>query len=81
LHEYDHWVIDVQGAELLVLMGAGTLIDQCRTMFIECSTVEFYAGGAQWSQILDFLQGHGFKYLIAPKNIRHLNVIFFRSVA
>jgi FkbM family methyltransferase len=35
LYEYDHWVIDVQGAELLVLVGAGALIDQCRTLFIE----------------------------------------------
>jgi FkbM family methyltransferase len=78
LRGYDHWIVDVQGAELLVLVGAGKLIDQCRTMLIECSTEEFYSGGAHWNQIRDFLQERGFKYLIAPNNISHLNIIFFR---
>ena len=78
LENYDHWVIDVQGAELIVLEGAGQLLNLCKTMFIECSMTEFYEGGAMWTQILEFLQRNGFRYFILPHNISHLNVVFFR---
>lgn len=78
LEKYDHWVIDVQGAELMVLEGAGQLLSVCKTLFIECSMTEFYEGGAMWNQILEFLNRNGFKYFVLPPNISHLNVVFFR---
>ena len=78
LVNYDHWVIDVQGAELMVLEGAGQLISVCKTIFIECSLTEFYEGGAMWNQIIEFLNRNGFKYFLLPPNISHLNVIFFK---
>jgi FkbM family methyltransferase len=78
LENYDHWVIDVQGAELMVLEGAGQLLSVCKTIFIECSLTEFYEGGAMWNQILEFLNRNGFKYFVLPPNISHLNVIFFK---
>ena len=79
LKDFDHWIIDVQGAELLVLGGAGELLKLCKTLFIECSTDEFYVGGARWDEIVLFMRNSGFKYLISPGNIKHLNVIFFRN--
>jgi len=78
LENYDHWVIDVQGAELMVLEGAGQLLSACKTLFIECSMTEFYEGGAMWKQILEFLNRNGFKYFVLPPNISHLNVVFFK---
>jgi FkbM family methyltransferase len=78
LENYDHWVIDVQGAELMVLEGAGQLLSACKTLFIECSMTEFYEGGAMWNQILEFLNRNGFKYFVLPPNISHLNVVFFK---
>jgi FkbM family methyltransferase len=75
---FDHWVIDVQGAELLVLRGAGQLIDMCRTLFIECSKSDYYEGGVQWEEIHDYLSSKGFRYFTLPKNINHMNVVFFR---
>lgn len=78
LENYDHWIIDVQGAELIVLEGAGHLLTLCKTLFIECSMTEFYEGGAMWAQILEFLQRNGFRYFVLPQNISHLNVVFFR---
>jgi len=78
LDKYDHWVIDVQGAELMVLRGAGQLLSVCKTLFIECSMTEFYEGGAMWNQILEFLNRNGFKYFVLPPNISHLNVVFFK---
>ena len=78
LQEYDHWVIDVQGAELLVLRGAGDLLDACRTLLVECSRTEFYKGGARWSEIETFLAENGFRYFLSPGNLNHLNVLFFK---
>jgi FkbM family methyltransferase len=78
LDNYDHWVIDVQGAELMVLEGAGQLLSVCKTIFIECSMTEFYEGGAMWNQIFEFLNRNGFKYFVLPPNISHLNVVFFK---
>jgi FkbM family methyltransferase len=75
---FDHWVIDVQGAELLVLRGAGELISLCRTLFIECSKSDYYEGGVQWEEIHDYLSSKGFRYFTLPKNINHMNVVFFR---
>jgi FkbM family methyltransferase len=79
LRDYDHWIIDVQGAELLVLKGAGKLLDICQTIYIECSTTEFYEGGVLWSELSEFLRNAGFKYFVSPGPISHLNVIFFRA--
>jgi FkbM family methyltransferase len=79
LENYDHWVIDVQGAELKVLEGAGQLLNLCKTIFIECSLKEFYEGGAMWNEIHEFLSRKGFKYFVLPPNISHLNVVFFRQ--
>jgi len=79
LKEFDHWVIDVQGAELLILRGAGELLKICKTLFVECSTDEFYVGGAKWEEILKFMQLNGYKYFISPGKLKHLNVIFFKN--
>jgi FkbM family methyltransferase len=78
LENYDHWVIDVQGAELMVLEGAGHLLSVCKTLFIECSMTEFYEGGAMWNQIREFLNRNGFRYFVLPPNISHLNIVFFK---
>jgi FkbM family methyltransferase len=78
LENYDHWVIDVQGAELMVLEGAGHLLSVCKTLSIECSMTEFYEGGAMWNQIREFLNRNGFRYFVLPPNISHLNIVFFK---
>jgi FkbM family methyltransferase len=75
---FDHWVIDVQGAELLVLKGAGQLLSICRTLFVECSKSEYYNGGVQWNELQNYLKDEGFRYFTLPKNLTHMNVIFFR---
>ena len=78
IENFDHWVVDVQGAELLVLKGAGQLLNSCRTLFIECSKSEYYSGGTQWEELANYLKSEGFRYFTLPKNITHMNVIFFR---
>ncbi len=79
LQIYKHWVIDVQGAELLVLKGAGRLLSNVNSIEIEVSTKDEYIGGAKWSEIRDFLDDFGFFPLWLPKENSHEDVFFLRQ--
>jgi FkbM family methyltransferase len=76
---HNHWVIDVQGAEYLVLQGSGELIKNCNSMFIEVSTMNYYEGGVRWEKLLEFLRINDFYPLWTPKDNFHGNVIFVRK--
>ncbi len=73
-----HWVVDVQGAELKVLAGAGDLLSMCNSMYIEVSTREVYKGGASYRELKKFLASHGLHPLWEPKEKSHENLIFLR---
>lgn len=75
---YDHWVIDVQGAELLVLIGAGDLLRHCKTLLVEVSTRQVYEGGVSWLQLERYLSDFGLIPLWQPRDFSHENIIFFR---
>jgi hypothetical protein len=55
IKDFTHWVIDVQGAELLVLQGAGDLISYCKSITIEVSSRETYLGGVKHLELKDYL--------------------------
>ena len=78
LQMYKHWVIDVQGAELLVLQGAGDLLSNVTSFEIEVSTKAEYRGGAKWHEIRDFLDNFGFFPLWLPKENSHEDVFFVK---
>lgn len=75
---YSHWVIDLQGAELIALRGAGELLKSCSSMFVEVSTRRIYDGGADWIELRNYLEAHGLFPLWTPRNNHHENVIFIR---
>lgn len=60
--------IDVQGAELQVLQGAGAVLDAVDVVLVECSWVEFYEGQALVAEILDYLSELGLRMrtLVSP---------------
>ena len=60
LKNFDHWVLDVQGAELLVLKGSGNLINFCKSIFIEISNVDAFEGGVLWPELDDWLKNNQF---------------------
>lgn len=76
--KYDHWIIDVQGAELLVLEGAGYLISFCRSITIEVSTRETYINGARYQHLKDYLFTQGFFPLWEPAKYDHTDIPFIR---
>ncbi len=53
--------IDVQGAELEVLAGAGPLLGRIAQVYVECSYLELYEGQALAAQVESFLTEHGFR--------------------
>lgn len=57
---YRHWVIDVQGAELRVLLGAGELIHFCNSLIVEAKRQSNYTNGTTWEELIDFLELNGF---------------------
>jgi len=78
LTKYSHWVLDVQGAELLVLAGAGKLLDSCHSINIEVSTREVYKGGTTYDELTDFLKERNLVPLWEPSEHSHENVMFIR---
>lgn len=81
LSDYDHWVVDVQGAELLVLRGAGKSLAHCKAILIEISTVEVYEGAALYPEIKHFLAMRGFVPLLEPQTVdlKHGDVMFVHA--
>jgi FkbM family methyltransferase len=73
---FDHWVIDVQGAELLVLKGAEASLAYCRSVLVEASSIDVYQGGAQWAELRAFLEARGFTPMW--ECLGHMDVLFAR---
>ena len=75
--EYDHWIVDLQGAELLALKGAEKSLQSCKSISIEVSTVDVYEGGVIWSELCLWLEKKGFYPIAKPKK-NHTDVLFIK---
>lgn len=53
--------VDAQGGELEVLSGAGAVLAQVDTAFVECSFVEFYRGQALADEVISEFLRHGLR--------------------
>lgn len=58
---YDALVMDVQGAELLVLQGAGELLEAFRWIRCETADFEVYRGCCQMRDLDEYLGARGFR--------------------
>ncbi len=77
--DYDFWVLDVQGAELLALQGAAHSLRSCRALLTEASTVEVYRSGSRWPELRDHLQAQGFTPSWSPER-QHDDVLFLADM-
>lgn len=73
-----HWVLDVQGAELEALVGAGSYLAQCHTLEIEVSLREVYEGGVRFAELEKWLNSEGFVSLWDPPPNSHWEHLYFR---
>jgi FkbM family methyltransferase len=76
--DLEHWVIDVQGAELPVLRGAGDYLQFCNSLVIEAKEESYYQGGTRYSDLLTFLLSKGFIPLWSIEDGVEDNVFFVR---
>lgn len=57
---YDHWIIDLQGAELLALIGGENSLKFCNSIYIEVSRNKFYENGVIWDELKNWLNKRNF---------------------
>jgi FkbM family methyltransferase len=55
--------LDVQGAEIDVLKGAGDLLDDCSLLLAECPIVPYNLGAPELKEYLDYFKSAGFSPL------------------
>jgi FkbM family methyltransferase len=77
--DFTHWVLDVQGAELDVLRGAGALLESCQSIELEYSNYEVYLSAPSAGEVVLFLEENGFVQLLDTPLQFHGNVIFVRG--
>jgi FkbM family methyltransferase len=76
--KFDHWVVDVQGAELAVLKGAGEFFIYCNSIQVEVSRREIYVGGTKYAELVDFFNQRGFVQIWEAHTGEHMDVLFIR---
>ena len=55
ISDYNHWILDLQGAELLALKGAENSLKFCDSLLIEVSKVNIYENAVLWLELKDWL--------------------------
>lgn len=75
---FNYWVLDVQGAEKLVLKGADKALENCLAIYAEISTTEVYKGGVLWEELSAYLEEKGFIPLFDPAR-EHDDILFARK--
>lgn len=78
IQNYNYWVMDLQGAELLALNGANVSLNFCKFLFIEVSNGEVYKNAAQWMDVKSFLEKKGFKAM-SELDRNHSNILFVKN--
>ena len=79
INEYDFWVMDLQGAELLTLRGSTNSLINCKFIYSEISQEDVYDKGAQWWELKKFLNTHGFNPAWEPEEM-HTDVLFIKKI-
>jgi FkbM family methyltransferase len=75
--DYNFWVLDLQGAEILALAGAGESLVHCRCVLAEVSEKEVYRGGADYEDLQRRLAEAGFSPAWEP-DLPHDDVLFVK---
>ena len=75
--EVDVLILDIQGAELLGLQGAGAYLDHAAFLEVEVSTTPIYEGGALFEDVNALVESKGFARLSATP--WHGDVVYVRS--
>lgn len=78
IENYNHWVIDTQGSELLFLKGAKNSLKYCKSIYVEVSNADVYKNGSEWIDVKNYLTSFGFEQ-ITELNSEHADVLFVKN--
>ena len=78
ISEYDFWILDLQGAELLTLHGSKKSLLKCKSILVEISKSDYYIDGARWENLKNFLNMNDFFEKWEPKE-NHTDVLFTKK--
>lgn len=81
LEDFDippYWIIDVQGAEMLVLKGAARALKKCKYLELEVSTFFHYSNQPLFFELEAFLDTQGFFPIWRPGPNYHGDVLFLK---
>lgn len=76
---YNMLVLDTEGSEAKVLRGMGKYLDYFDIVVTEYSTIDFYEGGAQLSELQELLSD--FDMVYPDVVLTHANALFIRRQA
>lgn len=77
--DFDHWIMDLQGAELLALKGGENSLKNCKSIFIEVSLKSFYSNGSNWDEIKNWLAIKNFYPIKLPKKDEE-DILFLKKL-
>ena len=78
ISSYNHWIVDLQGSELLALKGAENSLEFCDSLLIEISKVDIYENGVLWPELKNWLIKRNFYPVTEPLE-NHTDVLFKKS--
>lgn len=78
ISEYNHWIVDLQGAGLLAFKGAENSLKFCDSLLIEVSKVDIYENGILWLELKDWLMKRNFYPITEPAHDH--SAILFRKL-
>jgi FkbM family methyltransferase len=78
IEQYNFWIIDAQGAELLIMNGAKESLKKCKSIYIEVSTKDYYADGARYNDLKNYLALFNFFPFNEPSKA-HQDVLFLKN--
>ena len=74
-NEYNHWVVDLQGSELLFFKGTEDALKSCNSISVEVSKVKYYEGGVLWNELVNWLNERNFYSTASPEK-NHTEILF-----
>jgi FkbM family methyltransferase len=77
ISNFDFWVLDLQGSELMALEGSEKSLEKCNSLLIEISKDEQYLNASRWEDIKKFLYRFNFYPNEEPKDT-HSDILFIK---
>ena len=78
INKFNHWIIDVQGAELDVLKGSINSLKLCKSIVVEISTEKFYENGSIFYDVKKLLNSLNFTNIKEPTR-NHEDILFIKN--